>query len=227
MKTRIFSFLTMIILLLIVHSINGQGIVGLYTGHSNSSFEKQVESSGSFLFGLQAMYSLKTPSIINLNFGLEFNYLAPSFSFDIKDQSGSKLVTRNQKQLFIGALVKVLLANRFILDPYLRLGAGLYSGGHTLEFSESIKQEAQQKQVSLPDELDISSSFGFNLGFGVKYKLPSMLNSALFIEFVYNIVSREIDESPLNLLAAARDSFNKNTQGANSWAILAGYQLGI
>ena len=225
MKIKIISFIS-VVLLFIIQPINGQGIVGLYTGLSNSSFEKQIKSSGSFLFGLQAMYSLKTPSIIDLKFGLEFNYLVPPFSFDIEGSSG-KLVTRNQKQLFVGALVKVLIVNSFVLSPYLRLGAGLYSGGHTLEFADAIKQEAQQQQIPLPDELDISSSFGFSLGFGFEYKLPSMTKTGLFTEFVYNIVSREIDESPLNILAEARNRFNKNTQGANSWSILAGIQFEI
>ncbi len=41
------------------------------------------------------------------------------------------------------------------------------------------------------EEIDIKTAFGFNIGAGADFKIGS--SSVLFAEFVYHIVSREVD----------------------------------
>lgn len=96
-----------------------------------------------------------------------------------------KLFTREQKQLSIRALIKLKFINLFILNPYLRIGTGLYAGGHSIEFVDAVKQDAQLKQVILPNKLNISSGFGFNFGcgFDLNFTSKGFNNYAIILSF--------------------------------------------
>lgn len=222
-KAQVVFFSILIALFFLVQSTKGQVKIGIYTGYSLSSFEVQDGSSDMLPIGLQAYYSLENAGVANFNFGLDFNYSVVPFSFEMTTNTGTKLFTRRQRQLYIGALIKIKFLRNSTFNPFARLGIGLYSGGHSLEYSDAIKQEAQQNQVSLPAELDISSGFGFNFGVGLDYKLTP--TTGIFTEFVYHINSREIDESPLNVFQGL--NLQKSSLGFNNWAILVGFQTGL
>ena len=222
-KNQVVSLSILFSLFFLVQSIKGQVKIGIYTGYSLSSFEAQDGSSDMLPIGFQAYYSLENAGVANFNFGLDFNYSVVPFSFEMTTNSGTVLFTRKQKQLYMGALIKIKFLNASLFNPYVRLGMGLYSGGHSLEYPDAIKQEAQQKQVSLPAELDISSGFGFNFGAGLDYKLTE--TTGIFTEFVYHINSREINESPLNVFQGL--NLQKSSLGFNNWAILVGFQAGF
>lgn len=220
-KIILFSLLTF--LFCFIQSAFGQMKIGIYSGYGLSAFESQSSGAETLPLGIQAYYSLENVSFANFNFGLDFNYSVVPFSFDIQANDGSKIFSRSQKQLHVGALIKIKFLKKSMFNPFLRLGIGLYSGGHTLEYPAAIEQEAQQKQVSLPSELEISSGFGFNFGAGLDYKLTSTIG--LFTEFVYHIVSRELNEAPLNVFEGL--NLGKSSLGFNNWAMLVGFQTGL
>lgn len=221
-----FYFALILTLFFFVQSINGQIKLGVYTGLGLSSFEWEGKTSAETLpVGLQAYYSLESLEFVSFNFGLDFNYSVIPFSYTVSNAAKQELLTREQNQLYIGALVKVKFAKEFFLNPYIRLGAGLYSGSHSLEFVDAIVQEAQQLQIPLPDELEVSDNVGFNFGAGLDLKLTSSGNLALFLEFVYHLNSRELDETGLNIL----EGFNlqKRDSSFDNLAILLGFQVGF
>jgi len=47
----------------------------------------------------------------------------------------------------------------------------------------------------------------------------------MFLEFVYHLNSREIDETSLNIFEGA--TFKKHDVGMDNWAILVGFQIGF
>ncbi len=220
-KIILFSLLTF--LFCFIQSAFGQMKIGIYSGYGLSAFESQSSGAETLPLGIQAYYSLENVSFANLNLGLDFNYSVVPFSFEMTTNTGTKLFTRRQRQLYIGALIKIKFLRNSTFNPFARLGIGLYSGGHSLEYSDAIKQEAQQNQVSLPAELDISSGFGFNFGAGLDYKLTP--TTGIFTEFVYHIVSRELNEAPLNVFEGL--NLGKSSLGFNNWAILVGFQTGL
>ena len=215
-----------IVLFLAVQSAFGQVKLGFYTGLGISSFEWEGNTSAETLpVGLQAYYTLEGSEIVNFNFGIDFNYSAIPFSYTVSNSANQELLTREQSQLHFGALIKVKFLNQFILSPYLRLGAGIYSGPHSLEFVDALVQEAEQMQIALPEELDVSSAFGFNFGGGLDINLNSSGDLALFLEFVYHINSRELDETGLNILQGI--NLSKKDNGYDNFAFLLGMQFGF
>ena len=223
--TKRFYLASVLALFFFVQSISGQVKLGVYTGLGLSSFELQGSSAEGIPIGLQATYSLESIPFISFNFGLDFSYTASPFTFRITNASGVELFRREQNQLHIGALVKVKFATEFFINPYVRIGTGLYSGSHSITFVDEIIKEAQQQQISLPEELDVSSNFGFNLGGGLDLKLNSTGKLALFLEFVYHLNNREIDESSLNILQGF--NLQKEDAGFDNLAILLGFQIGF
>lgn len=222
---KVTSTIAFLIFLICAYSVNGQVKIGVYTGYSLSSFEAQESSADMLPLGAQVYYSLESVPFVSFNFGLDFNYSIIPFSFLITTNTGEEVFTREQNQLHLGALIKVKFAKKFILNPFIRFGAGLYSGNQTLVFNAAIVQEAQQKQIALPPELEVSSVFGFNFGGGMDIKFTESGRFGMFLEFVYHLHSREIDESPLNIFEGA--NFAKSTFGFNNWAILLGFQFGF
>ncbi len=208
--------------------INAQPFkVGLFTGFGMSSFEDFKENAGFFPLGLRALYSLDKMKWGSINFGIEFNYPIIPPSFELSDNQGTKLYDQKIKQFMIGALAKVnFLKKQF--RPYARLGGGIVMGGVTLTWTDQIKQVAQQRQLVLPEDGSLSSSFGFNIGAGTDYVLDRKGESVIFIEFVFNIVSRSIDEADAkNLGTLLGTTISTASTGYNNWAIQLGYQLGF
>jgi len=221
-----FFFTSFLVIFFIVQPAFGQVKIGFYTGFGLSSFEWEGATSAETLpVGLQVYYSLESIEFVSLNFGLDFNYSAIPFSYTVSNAADQELLTREQNQLHIGALFKLKFAKEFILNPYIRLGAGLYSGGHSLIFVDALVQQAQQQQIPLPAELEISDNIGFNFGGGLDLKLTSSGNLGLFLEFVYHLNNRELDESQLNILQGV--NLQKRDFGFDNLAILLGFQVGF
>ena len=103
-----------------------------------------------------------------------------------------KVAKLKVNQMLIGALVKIKFGQN-ILNPFIRLGGGAYTGGFDIEYEEKIKQMVlQENEVILKDvEIDLKSAFEFNIGSGADFKLGS--SSFLLTEFVYHMISREAD----------------------------------
>jgi len=143
-------FIQIIFLLFVFVQVQyGQVKLGVYSGYSLSSFAEQDSGADMLPIGFQAYYSLESIEFVSFNFGLDFNYSVIPFMFDISTTDNKKVFTREQSQLHIGALVKIKFVKEFMLNPYVRLGTGLYSGGHSLEFTDAIKQLAGQQQMAL------------------------------------------------------------------------------
>lgn len=184
--------------------------LGFFTGYGMSAFEGGSENAGTIPVGLQALYALDNMDWGALNFGLEFNYAAAPFTYEFSNAQG-KLWESKYNQMVIAALVKVKFLKKSF-RPYARLGAGLYTGNIKQEYTALGKQVlANQAQ---PDEVELDSGFGFNIGAGTDYVLDGKGKSALFFEFVYHIASR----TPKGAGAST---------GFNNWAVQVGYQLGL
>lgn len=224
---KTFLCAVLFVLLTTSQSASGQVKIGIYSGLGISSFE-DMGTNGNFAemlpLGLQVFYSLESIEFVSFNFGVDFNYSVIPFTFEAKDAANKLVFTTEQNQLHVGVLVKIKFIKEIILNPYVRLGTGLYSGGHLVEFSDEVQQAAQQQQISLPNELDISSGFGFNFGGGVDLKLTSSGNFGLFLEFVYHLNSRELDRTPYNIFGV---NLQKKSLGFDNYAILLGFQVGF
>ncbi len=187
--------------------------IGAFAGYGMSAFENQDEGAGYLPLGIQAYYSLEKLKFGSLNFGLEFNYAVSPFTFEAKDaNSGQKLWESKLNQLVIAALIKVKFLKKNI-NPFIRLGAGLYTGNQDNEFTDLGKQYLQQNNLQPVEETKFKSAFGFNIGAGADYKVGK--TGAVFFEFVYHIVSRAVD------VEGAQSS------GLNNWAVQAGFQVGL
>ena len=98
--------------------------------------------------------------------------------------------------------------------PYLRGGAGMYTGNAEMEFTSEAKELFQSYGLELEDEeVDMKSAFGFNIGGGLDFEINH--KNSLFFEFVYNIVEREADEE------------NSEKLSANNWVLQAGFSFGL
>lgn len=224
LKKRYF-FKIILALFFIAQFSYGQVNIGIYTGYGISSFEDQDGNADMLPIGLQVYYSMDNLDFISLNLGVDFNYSAMPFSFILTNNTGQTLITRKQNQLHVGALFKVKFIKGFILNPYLRIGAGLYSGNQSLEYSDELAQEAQQQQITLANELELTSALGFNFGAGVDLNLTTNESFGLFLEFTYHLNSREIDESPFNVFPGV--NLGKRVLGFNNMAVLLGLQVKI
>jgi opacity protein-like surface antigen len=211
MKKSIFAF-TILFLILALGSSHAQPFkVGIFTGYGMSSFENFNDNAGTLPFGFQAYYSLEKLQFGSLNFGIEFNYSVAPFTFEIQDNNGTVLGDWKIKQMIIAALVKAKFLKKSKVHPFVRLGAGLYTGGWTFDWNSTAQQAAQQQNVTLATEQDVDSGFGFNIGAGADFDIAKTVT--LFGEFLYHIVSRTPSGG--------------QSGGANNWAIQLGAQFGF
>ncbi|MBL1215761.1 MAG: outer membrane beta-barrel protein [Ignavibacteriae bacterium] len=196
-------------------SINGQSFkLGLFSGYGSSSFENFDDNAGTIPAGVQALLSLDKMKFGSIDLGAEFGYSVVPFTFEVQEQVNQQIFKYDWKikQMIIAALVKVKFLKKSSVHPFIRLGAGLYSGGSTYEFPDDVKQFAQQNNITLNEELDIESAFGFNAGAGTDIQISK--TAAIFAEFVYHIVSRKPEGAP-------------EANGANNWAVQVGVLFGF
>jgi opacity protein-like surface antigen len=164
-----------------------QVILGVQAGYNSSAFEDQESAASTFSGGV--ILGTDIAPIVDL--GLEYNTLFSSFEFDQADGLKAKI-----SQHLIGVWARWYFIPLPTLSPYIRGGVGYYTG--KLEVSGTQSGEA-----------DFKSTVGFNVGAGVD------LPMGLYGEFIYHIVSRELD------VAGATSS------GFNNWAINVGYSFDL
>ena len=213
------KFLTLfsIIFLIAFISTSAQPFkLAIFTGYGQSAFENSTSSAGSIPLGLQASYGFENMNWGAVTAGLEFNYAVVPFTFEQQgtiNNQPAKLNDQKFNQMIIAALVKVKFLKKKPFNPFIRVGGGMYTGNVTYEWTDAAKQAAQQAGQTLQDELKLKSGFGFNIGAGADYNISKA--GALFLEFVYHIISREAD------VQGAQSS------GLNNWAIQVGYQQAL
>ncbi len=187
--------------------------IGAFVGYGASAFDDMdntdqagyIPVGGHILFGV-AMFEI----------GAEINYAVVPFTFESRDEElDMKLGESKIGQLYYGALAKFKIGSGGGIWPYVRAGAGMYTGSLKVELSDEFKTlYREQMGVELEDtEKDFKSAFGFNVGAGAEINFSS--NNGLFAEAVYHIVDRELD-------ADGAESFT-----ANNWAIHVGFHFGL
>jgi hypothetical protein len=211
MKKSFYIFTIMLLTLSISNTSNAQPFkVGIFTGYGMSAFEGATTDAGTIPIGLQAYYSLEKFDFGSLNFGIEFNYSAVPFTYELQNPAGQVLREEKLKQLIIAALVKAKFLKKSKVHPFVRLGAGMYSGGITAEWTDAGKATLPAG-VTPQTEANIDAGFGFNIGAGADFAVG---NVTLFSEFLYHIISRKPEG------AAASTGFN-------NWAVQIGAQFGF
>lgn len=214
----------LVVMFLLTFSLEAQVSVGVYAGFGQSSFDDDsfgeggsLEQAGYIPAGLQVGFNLPKMTFGTIYLGAEIDYALVPFTFEMSDDVGNgneKLADFKINQMIIGALVKVKFGNNNI-KPFIRLGGGAYTGGAEIEYTDEFKKLVlEEYEQSLEDEeIDFKSAFGFNIGAGADFQIGS--TTAIFAEFVYHMVSREIDEE-------GAESF-----GANNWAAHVGLQFAL
>jgi opacity protein-like surface antigen len=185
--------------------------IGAFVGYGSSAFGddffgEDVESSQANYIPLGAQLLFGNNGAFE--FGGEINYAIIPFTFETDGWGETKL-----NQLYFGALAKFKIGSGYGpgLVPYLRAGAGLYTGSADVDFTD------EWNDLGLEDlEMDMKSAFGFNIGAGAEMNLNR--GGGLFAEFVYHIVEREFDVDDTEME-------DNEPFGANNWAIHVGFRF--
>ncbi len=202
---------------------SAQPSLGVFLGYGVSSFDKELvsgvdlgDAAGYLPVGVQVGYSLTGLSFGSLSFLGEFNYSAVPFTYETFGDIGNGEIKTSEimvSQTFIGAVFKMKFGTSFF-NPFIRLGGGAYLGSVNQEFTQDVKDYLEQFGATIEDaDIDFKTAFGFNIGAGTDIRIGQV--TGLFGEFVYHIVSRELDI----------DGAESNS--ANNWAILVGFQISI
>jgi opacity protein-like surface antigen len=200
------KLLVILFTLLLSGNIFSQSIGG-FIGYGGSTFgdkffgeEAEDENQAKYIpLGAHILFGTGG----NFEIGAEINYAVVPFVFGVNDLGDLEV-----EQLYYGALAKFKIGSGGGIWPYVRGGAGLYTGSMNIKFSEEAKESgAEDKSV------DFKSAFGFNVGGGAELDFSS--NNGIFAELVYHIVNRELDVDE-------SESFK-----ASNWAIQVGFHFGL
>ena len=176
-----------LVMLFVIASLGqAQVIFGIQAGYTSSAFEDQESAASTFSGGA----IIGTDIMPMIDVGLEYNLLLSPFEFEAAG------TTAKISQNLLGLWARWYFIPLPAASPYLRGGVGFYSG--KTEFSGNIT-----------GDVDFKSAVGFNIGAGVD------LPMGLYGEFVYHIVSRELDVE------------GAESGGANNWAISVGYSFDL
>lgn len=184
-------------------NFDGEEMYGVKSGFSQSSY---IPLGGQFF--VQAG---------QFHIGAEVNYAVAPFTFETENSSGRALWEDELEQLQFGALARFNFTQT-PAKPYLRAGAGVYTGNFTRKFSDQYKKDFKNEfGVDLKDEkVNLDTNFGFNLGAGVAYRNG-------FIEFVYHFVERSYEETSTD--QAGKEVKETVRVGADNWAVQVGVQF--
>ncbi len=198
MKKFTFTFLVIILLT----SVGSAQSIGVFGGLTNSAFEDNpifdadIETSNGFEVG--AVFLIDALPILEA--GVE--YSTSVSPFEIKSEySGSEFTQKNSQSMF-GAFVKFNFSVPAV-TPYLRAGAGYYSGSSETNLTPQALKDAAGLDA------DYKSTLGFNVGAGIDTFI------GLNAEFIYHIVSKELDVEDAASL------------GANYWGLRIGYYFSL
>lgn len=204
------KLLTILFALMIFSGSAFSQSIGIFIGYGSSAFgddffgeeakdenqAKYIPVGGHILFGTGG----------NFEIGAEVNYALVPFTFSAGDLGDLEV-----EQLYYGALAKFKIGSGGGIWPYVRGGAGLYTGSSTFKVSDEMKNYGAEDYT-----FDMKSAFGFNVGGGAELDFSS--NNGLFAEFVYHFVTREND---------ATDGEETSSFGANNWALHVGFHFGL
>jgi opacity protein-like surface antigen len=165
-----------------------------YAGYGQSAFEDQEDAAGYIPVGAEILVEMSP----GLSVGAEVDYAVVPFTWEY-EYLGTKVGETKVGQMVLGGLARFEMGQGS-LRPHVRGGAGLYMG--KAEF------EAEEGSGMTDSETDYKNAFGFNVGAGLTADFGE--TKIWMLEFVYHIVSREMD-------VEGAESF-----GANNWALHLG-----
>ncbi len=187
-----------------------QGSVIIFGGYGQSFFSSEIGDENSETdeakyvpVGVQVLFGVG-----NFSVGGEVNYAAVPFTFTA-NSDGVDLADFTITQLYYGGVIKFRLGTHAGLNPYIRAGAGMYTGKFKVDWSDDVTRLLGYED----SETDYKSAFGYNIGAG--FELAVSPTSGIIVEFVYHKVNRELDVE------------GAEAGKADNAAIHAGFKLGI
>ena len=186
---KIFTLTIMSILL--ISTIGMAQSIGVFGGYLNSSFEEQDDAASAIELGASFVFD----ALPILDAGAEYTMTVSPFEFEESDPFFGDIKLKLNSSMF-GVFARYNLPLP-ALTPYIRVGAGYYSG--------SVEAEA----LGQSGEEDFSSALGFNVGAGIN------TFTGLNAEFVYHIVKRELDQQ------------GAVSAGYNYWGLRIGYYFSL
>jgi hypothetical protein len=182
--------IAMIAVGLLAGGASAQTKLAAFVGYGQSAFEDQDDAAGYIPIGVQGLLELSP----GLSAGVELNLAVVPFTWTYEDFEDSETKVT---QTVIAALAKYEIGQGR-MRPHVRGGVGMYMG----------KLEYVDDPFFGDAEEDYKSAIGFNFGGGVTADWG--YDRFWLAEFVYHVVSRELD-------VEGADSF-----GANNWALQLG-----
>ena len=169
--------------------------IGVINTEGNPVFESGVEASSGFEVGAAFVFD----ALPIIEAGVEYSKsITP---FEIKTKLQGQEFTQKSSQSMFGAFVRFSFSVP-VVTPYIRAGAGYYTGSSETNLPDPLKDVAGL-------DTDYKSTLGFNVGAGVDTFI------GLNAEFVYHIVSKELDITDAKSL------------GANYWGLRVGYYFSL
>jgi hypothetical protein len=187
---------SILIIFAIASVSHAQFFLGVQAGLAGSAFEDDVTEalSDKSATGIPVGVAFGIDALPLIDVGVEYNMLVSPFKFE--QEVLGETATISISQNMVGAFARVYLP-MVIIDPYVRGGVAYYMGSYEFELAGETATD------------DFKGSVGFNAGVGVSALF------GLYGEFVFHIVSRELDvENPTSL-------------GYNSWALTVGYTFDL
>ncbi len=197
MKTITLSILS-ILLISSFGMAQSIGIFGGFTGASyedNPAFDADIETSNGFEVGAAFVFD----ALPIFDIGVEYSKSVSPF--EIKSKVSGTEVTQKSSQSMFGAFVRFNLSVP-VVTPYLRAGAGYYSGKSETNLPDALKDVAGL-------DADYKGTLGFNIGAGVNTFI------GLNAEFVYHMVSQKLDITDAKSLSS------------NYWGLRVGYYFSL
>lgn len=195
-------------------------IISVFTGFGQSNFNSEdiygpgvnLTQSGYLPVGAQFLVIAG-----QFHIGGEVNYAAVPFAFESKTSGGQVAWEDQIQQLQFGAVGRFNLVQGPAM-PFIRAGAGFYSGDAKRKYSKEFKDEFQMAtgETLQDDTAKLDSNFGFNFGAGV-----SVRNG--FIEIVYHLVNRTMDQVTVD--QNGKEVVDKVSIKGDNWAVQVGAQI--
>lgn len=195
-------------------------IIALFTGLGLSNFNSEDIYGPGFNLTQSSYVPVGAQFLFiagSFNIGGEVNYAAMPFTFESKSGSGQVAWEDQINQLQFGAVGRFNLVKGPAM-PFIRAGAGFYTGDAKRKYSKEFKDEFQMAtgETLQDDSAKLDTNFGFNFGAGV-----SIRNG--FIEFVYHIVNRTMDQVSVD--QNGNEVVDKVSIKGNNWAVQVGAQI--